>query len=249
MNDLIEILRPYLNSILVAIIGFIVAFVASKLTSRALLRFLGEGWSRFLGSLIGISIVAWTLNSVLESAGALGLVVVIATIVTAALALGSERLAADLVAGVSLFVSQVFKSGDFVHVGGYGGRVVNITLWLTTLVSEFGEYIYIRNSDVVGGTIINYSAQPGAMIAATAQIPFSSVSSAKLDELKKSLMGFSPEVETLREEYHPQVFITEVSPEAVVVQARVYVHPYADRQVEKTRLYLLLVDAIKKSGK
>jgi small-conductance mechanosensitive channel len=43
---------------------------------------------------------------ILDSTGAAGLVVVLVTAITGAFAIGSERVAADLVAGVTLFVSN-----------------------------------------------------------------------------------------------------------------------------------------------
>src|SRR5512141_531371 len=98
-----EVVKPYLNSILIGFGGFLLAFILSQAVSRLLVKPMGKGWSRFLGSLVGLAVVIWTLKLILESAGAAGFVVVIVTAITGAFALGSERTASDLVAGVSLF--------------------------------------------------------------------------------------------------------------------------------------------------
>ena len=87
------VLKPYLNSILIGFGGFLLAFILSQVVSRLLAKPIGKGWSRFLGSLVGLVVIIWTLKLILESAGAAGFVVVIVTAVTGAFALGSERTA------------------------------------------------------------------------------------------------------------------------------------------------------------
>jgi len=67
---------------------------------------------------------------ILASSGAAGLIVAVITALTAAFGLGSERIASDLVAGVSLFFSQIYNTDDFVTIAGYDGKVVQTSaLW------------------------------------------------------------------------------------------------------------------------
>ena len=110
---------------------------------------------------------------ILASSGAAGLIVAVITALTAAFGLGSERIASDLVAGVSLFFSQIYNTDDFVTIAGYDGKVVQTSLWLTTLESIHGDRIFIRNSDVVNGTIVNHSVQPGHLIFVKLILPAS----------------------------------------------------------------------------
>ncbi|MBM4428416.1 MAG: hypothetical protein FJ031_14445 [Chloroflexi bacterium] len=59
-DSLIEGARPYLNAVLIGFGGFLLAFLISQLTSRLLEKSMGRGWSRFLGSLVGLVIIIWT---------------------------------------------------------------------------------------------------------------------------------------------------------------------------------------------
>lgn len=242
------VLKPYLNSILIGFGGFLLAFILSQVVSRLLSKPMGKGWSRFLGSLVGLTIVIWTLKIILESAGAAGFVVVLVTAITGAFALGSERTASDLVAGVSLFFSQIYKPDDFVLIAGFEGRVVNTSLWLTTLESVQGDLIYIRNSDVTNSTIVNYSVQPGHLISVKVPLPVTQDINVAVAAIEKAVTGFSPEIEKVKSTYHPKVVVEVAAFGYITIEVRAYVPEMLDYGTEKTRLYLLAVNALTNAG-
>lgn len=243
-----EVLKPYLNSILIGFGGFLLAFILSQIVSRLLAKPMGKGWSRFLGSLVGLAVVIWTLKIILESAGAAGFVVVLITAITGAFALGSERTASDLVAGVSLFFSQIYKPDDFVMIAGFEGRVVNTSLWLTTLESVHGDRIYIRNSDVVNGTIVNYSVQPGHLVSVKVPLPVTQDLNVAVAEIEKAVAGFSPELEKQRDIYRPKVIVEAAAFGYITIEIRAYVPEVMDYGPEKTRLFLLATNAMIEAG-
>jgi small conductance mechanosensitive channel len=247
-DTFIEVVKPYLNAILIGFGGFILAFVVSQLVGRALAKPMGKGWSRFLGNLVGLAVVIWTLKLILESAGAAGFVVVIVTAITGAFALGSERVASDLVAGVSLFFSRIYKPDDYVSIAGYEGKVIATSLSLTTLEGIDGDLIYIRNTDVTSGTIINYSVQPGHLVNVQLILPANQDLSLAVSAIEKAIAGFSPELEKTKESYRPKVVLESAEYGYVNVQVRAYVPEVLDYGNEKTRLYLLAHNAMRNAG-
>lgn len=247
-ESLFSTIKPYLNAVLIGLGGFIVAFLLSQLVSRLLKKSMGTGWSRFLGSLVGLAVVIWTVKLILESAGAAGLVVIIVTAITGAFALGSERLAGDLVAGVSLFFSRIYTTGDIVSVAGYEGKVVNTSLGLTTLESVHGDLIYIRNSEVTSGTIVNYSVQPGHLVSVKMILPVNQDLNLAVAEIEKAIQGFCAELEKTRESYRPKVVVESAAFGYVTIEVRAYVPEMLDYGAEKTRLYLLASNAMTNAG-
>ena len=243
-----EVIRPYLNAILTGFGGFVIAYVVAQLVSRALNKSMGPAWSRFLGSLIGLAVVIWTIKLILETAGAAGFVVVLVTAVTGAFALGSERLASDLVAGVSLFFSRIYTAGDFVFIAGYEGKVVNTSLILTTLESVHGDLIYIRNSDVTSGTIVNYSVQPGHLVSVKLILPVNQDLNVAVAEIEKAIQSFSPDLEKTKDTYKPKVIVESAAFGYVTIEVRAYVPEMLDYGMEKTRLYLLATNAMTNVG-
>ena len=247
-DTFIEAVKPYLNAVLIGFGGFLLAFILSQIVSRSLSKAMGKGWSRFLGSLVGLAVVIWTLKLILESAGAAGFVVVLVTAVTGALALGSESIASDLVAGMTLFFAQIYKPGDYVSIAGYEGRVVNTSLWLTTLESVNGDHVYIRNADVTSGTIVNYSVQPGHLISVQLILPSGQDLNIAVSEIEKAIAGFSPELEKTQETYRPRVVLESAEYGYVSINVQAYVPEALDYGSDKTRLYLLAFNAMKNAG-
>jgi small-conductance mechanosensitive channel len=245
MDGIFEALKPYLNVLLIGVVGSFLAFLSSQLLTRIFSRYMGPGWSRFIGGIVAIAIVAWTIKLILDTAGAAGLLVVLVTILTAAFAIGSERVASDLVSGVSLFFSRPYQIGDIVSMAGHEGRVRTISVTQTTLESLFGDQIYIRNSDVVSGTIVNYSATPGHLLTSTIILPATEDLNTAVEVIEKSIKDFSPEM--TGSAYQSSVSVESGDPGYFNVEVRVYVPERLDYGPEKTRLFLLVTNALKKA--
>jgi len=245
-EDLLNSLRPYLNAILIGVGGFVLAFILSQITRRLLARPMGEGWSKFLASLVALVVGIWTIKLILDSTGGAGLFVVLVTILTAAFGIGAERPASDLIAGLNLFIMRSYAVGDFVSLAGYEGKVVAISLTTTTLESIYGDRIYIRNSDATSGTIVNYSSQPGHLISIKLPLPIGQDLNVGLPAVEKAIKDFSPDLSMTP--YQPTIVVEGAEDGYVIMEIRAYVTERADYGPEKTRLFLLATNAITDAG-
>jgi len=245
-ENLLNSLRPYLNALLIGVGGFVLAFILSQITRRLLARPMGEGWSKFLASLVALVVAIWTIKLILDSTGAAGVFVVLVTALTGAFAIGSERYASDFVAGINLFIARSYAVGDFVSLAGYEGKVVAISLMTTTLESIYGDWIYIRNSDAMGGTIVNYSIQPGHLISIKLPLPITQDLNIALPALEKAIKDFSPDLSNTA--YQPTIVVEGAEEGCVIIEVRAYVTERADYGPEKTRLFLLATNAITNAG-
>jgi len=70
---------------------------------------------------------------------------------------GSSSVIGNLIAGYSLIYRRTFKVGDRVQIDNHIGTVVDMKMFVTRLRSLKNEEIVIPNSNIVGGTVINYS--------------------------------------------------------------------------------------------
>jgi len=242
----LSFLRTFLNALLLGFGGFILAFLAARFSTRLIARWIGSFWGRFFGSVIGLGIVVWTIKIVLDSTGAEGMAVVIITAVTGAFALGSSLMAADLVAGLSLFLVKPYDVGQMVSLAEHEGRVVHVTLFVTVLESFLGERVYIRNSDIASSTIINYSAQPGHMISVQLSIPVQNDLNTIIRVIETASKNFSPE---LGAEYSESTVLVENATDGVyTIEVHAYVLEQLDYSADKTRLMLQVVNALQAAG-
>jgi small-conductance mechanosensitive channel len=246
-EGILEALKPYLNAILIGFAGFVVAFIVSQIVNRALARPLGHVWSRFIGSLVALAIGAWTIKLILDSTGAAGLLVVIVTAITGAFAIGSERIAGDLMAGIGLLVGRTYGAGDYVVISGQEGRVANVSLFLTTLETVNRDEIYIRNAEATSGTIINYSAHPGHLISVKVPLPVHQDLNTAVTAIQAAVKNFSPELAD-KALHQPTVVVETAEEGYFIIEVRAYMTERLDSGPEKTRLFLLAVNAIKEAG-
>lgn len=246
-NGIFEALRPYLNAILIGFGGFLVAFILSQVVSRLLARPMGSVWSRFIGSLVALAVGIWTVKLILDSTGAAGLLVVIVTAITGAFAIGSERVAGDLLAGIGIFVGRTYSAGDYVVLSGQEGRVSNVSLFLTTLETANGDEIYIRNAEATSGTIINYSAHPGHLISVKVPLPVNQDLNKAVEAIQNGVKDFAPELSD--KPFHQPTVVVETAEEGYfIIEVRAYMTERLDSGPEKTRLFLMAVNAIKEAG-
>jgi small-conductance mechanosensitive channel len=248
------LVKPYLNAVLIGIGGILAAFIASQVTSRLLSRPMGKGWSRFVSSLVALVIGIWTVKLILDSAGAVGLILVLVTAITGAFALGSERFAGDLVSGISLFSIKSYEVGDTVQLAGQEGNVTDISLMVTTLQNVQGDRIYIRNSDVTSTTIINYfsvvndKGQSSAGISVKLALPVTQDLNVAVSAIENAIKDFAPDFKNSDSIYQPSVVVETTTPGHFTLEVCAYVTERKDYGSEKTRLFLLAANAVKDAG-
>jgi small-conductance mechanosensitive channel len=92
------------------------------------------------------------------------------------LSLGSTSAVAHAVAGTILTYMRAFQVGDFVRIGNEVGEVIEKTLLVTRICTQKKEVVTIPNGTVLGGVVINYSAearQKGVIFHTTVTIGYS----------------------------------------------------------------------------
>ena len=230
------------NAIWIGLGGFLVAFLVSIIFSRLTKTI----WVRFIGNLISLAIVIWTLKLILDSTGAAGILVIGATALTGALMLGSENIASDLVAGIRLFSSRPFKTGDLVSIAGQTGKVAGVALTSTTLQGNGKERIIIRNSDVLCGTIVNFSTQFMQCIEVQVSLPAN-------QDLEKAIAAILKEIkdsssESIEEAYKPGVVCGTLSLGNLNMTVYSYVKGTLNPKNEKTRLMLTTLQALNQNS-
>ncbi|MDR0910820.1 MAG: mechanosensitive ion channel family protein [Spirochaetaceae bacterium] len=70
--------------------------------------------------------------------------------------LGSSGAIGNLVAGIMMTYMRPFKIGDMVQIQGVTGIIVEKTLTAVRIKTHFNEYVTYPNTNVLGGSIINY---------------------------------------------------------------------------------------------
>jgi len=229
------------NAVWIGIIGFLSAFIVYLLSARLTKK---KTWLRFIGNLLALVIVIWTIKLLLDSTGAAGVMVILGTALTGAFALGSETIASDFVSGIKLFASRPFTSGHLVTIAGQTGVVKDVGLTNTTLVSYGNKLTIIRNSDVVTGSIINHSTQPMQFIEIQVTLPVSQDLQKAVSVILKEIKESSPEITDDR--YMPGIICGSIVRDrwVMIVYNYVKLMDLTCLDDEKTKLMLTTIRAL-----
>jgi len=246
----IEFLRPFIENffyaILIAVGGYLVAFIVYQVLSKSLERFLGKAWSVFVGRLAGLGIMVYAVKLILDQAGAAGLVVILATALTGALAIGGQGLASDLVAALIIFFTKPFAMNDYVMIDDHEGTVVNISLSATSLDSYDGSRIVLRNATVLDSTIVNYSINPALRIEVNVPVPLNQDLENTVQVLNQCIDSFEPQVKS--PDLPPHVILASTGYGYAEFQIRVFIPSTEYFGVQRMRVFMHAVKALKEAG-
>ncbi|MFH2048190.1 MAG: mechanosensitive ion channel domain-containing protein [bacterium] len=113
--------------------------------------------------IIKLTRIALLIFVIIAALGTLGVETAsfIAVIGAAGLAVGFalQGSLSNFASGVMLIIFRPFKVGDFVEAGGNSGVVEEISIFNTHMKTIDNKEVIIPNSQVTGGSIINYSAK------------------------------------------------------------------------------------------
>jgi small conductance mechanosensitive channel len=102
-----------------------------------------------------------------------------------AISLGAKDIVADILAGLSLVFERTYYVGDIVQIGDFKGKVLEIGVRSTKLVSDTQDVKIISNHEI--GSVINCSKQ-NSICVISISLPITT----SIDELRKVLEAELP---------------------------------------------------------
>ncbi len=79
------------------------------------------------------------------------------TVLTATIGLAFQSTLANMLAGLTIHLDKPLKQGDWISVAGHEGRVMDITLRSTRIMTIEQNEVFIPNSKVLSEAVVNYS--------------------------------------------------------------------------------------------
>ena len=140
-----------------------------RLTSRVLERSrLEKSAHGFIRTMVRLVLV---FIAIMLIAGTLGVdtssLLAIFSIAGLAISLSVQNALSNTISAVMLLTSKPYKVGDYIAVSGMEGTVREIGILYTRLVTLDGRDIRIPNSQVLAGSITNYSSEENRRVVLT----------------------------------------------------------------------------------
>ncbi len=161
INLIIDKAPMIIAAVLIVVIGFIISNLIGKLVVKAMrAKGVDPSIHSFIKTVItlilklvfilsALSTLGFDINSFVTALGAAG--------ITAGLGLQSSI--SQLASGIQILVNHPFKSGDYIDVGTVSGKVHEIKMMYTVLITVDNKRVIIPNSYITTNNIINYNAE------------------------------------------------------------------------------------------
>ena len=206
-------LQPYAGLIVgaaTAILIFVIGWIAAKWVYALCLRMarrsnVDEALGRFLAALAQYAVLAVAVIAALGKVG-VQTTSLVALFGAAGLAVGLalQGNLSNFAAGVMILLFRPFTLDDLVTVGGKTGKVKEIGLFATTVVTPANETIIIPNAKITSDAISNFTELGTRRGAIAVGIAYGSDVATAME----AMIAACRDVETVLEEPAPSVYFT-----------------------------------------
>ncbi len=158
---IISKLPQLFTAALIVVIGFLISNLIGKLVVKGMqakgvdpsihsfIKTIITLILKFVFILSALSTLNIDVNSFITALGAAG--------VTAGI--GLQASISQLASGIQILANHPFKSGDYIDVGTVSGKVHEIKMMYTVLITLDNKRVIIPNSHITSNNIINYNAE------------------------------------------------------------------------------------------
>ena len=185
-------------AIAILVVGRWVAKALTNVVRRVMDRTeVGEMLSRFVGNLIYVALLAFVVLAAINQLG-VQTTSFIAVIGAAGLAIGLalQGSLSNFASGILIITLRPYKVGDYIEAGGTAGTVEEVQIFQTVLKSPGNQVIIVPNTQIMSGTITNYSTKPQRRVNLSASVGYND----DLDKVKQVLTDILAKDERVLEE-------------------------------------------------
>ena len=166
----------FIYCVIFAFIGWLLAKILCRILYKAMRR-KEKGSeksvriaSRLIRGIIYVIVILIILNAFKVPITA---IVTLLSSVGIALSLTLKDTLSNFAEGFLLMINKPFQVCDFIEVAGISGIVQSIEIIHTRLKTPDNKVVFIRNQELSGATIVNYSAEPTRRLDLTFSIGYS----------------------------------------------------------------------------
>jgi small-conductance mechanosensitive channel len=208
-------------AILVFIIGWIISKIISSIFRRGLNKTaLPDILKDFIcNAIYALLIIAVVLIAVSVLGANVGSVVIgLSAVIGLVLGFGLQDTMTNLAAGFWIALIRPYDKGDVITTNGLTGKVHNVEVLSTELLTPDNKVIFISNKDVWGKPIINYTREPIRRVDVNVGVAYGT----NLDEAIQLAIEFMKNNSLILNDPSPAVVITELADSSINLQLRAW---------------------------
>ncbi len=228
-----------LGALLILILGMWVAKLITKGVVNLMRRHkVDETLVSFSSSLLHVAMQIFVIIAALAKLN-INTTSFVAILGAAGLAVGLalQGSLANFASGVLIIIFRPFRVGDFIEAGGAIGVVSEISIFTTILNTPDNKKTIVPNAQVMGGNIINYSANDTRRVDLSAGIGYAD----DIDKARAAIESVLAEVDGVLETPAPDILVSEMADSSVNFAVRPWCKP-----ADYWAVYFGVIEGIKK---
>ena len=230
-------------NLVTAILIFFVGKWIVNLVVRAILRAMQKGdmdvtLRRFIANLARALLMVFVIIAAIDHLG-IQAASLIALLGAAGLAVGLalQGSLSNFAAGVLIVLFRPYKVGDWIEGGGVSGAVEEVQILTTVLKTGDNKRVIIPNSQIMGSTITNYSANDTRRVDLVVGVSYND----DLDQVRKELESLVAADDRILDEPAVTIAVSELADSSVNFVVRPWV-----KTSDYWGVFFSLTEAIKK---
>jgi potassium efflux system protein len=159
--------------------------------------------------------------------------------------LGLQNIVNNLVSGIILIFERPFQIGDYIEVAGKTGRVKDISIRSSKLISMAGSEIIVPNGDLLSGHVINWTLSNNHMRVSL------DLKLAATNELEQAKQLISEEVLSNRNtlaQVAPEILLRGINGQVYDLQVQFWINNIRHEQLLKSEILAAIHQRFNKEG-
>lgn len=243
---LIEVLPGLISGVLVFLIFWLGWGLVSRVIQRVFARLdTDRTLEEFIQTMLRYAILLVGLISALAEFG-IDTKAMLASLGVVGLTLGfaARDTLSNLISGLFIFWDRPFVLGDLVEFGGFYGRVDQITMRSTRLVTVDGKMVAIPNANIINAPVISYTNFPHIRL----DIEITVAVDQDLGAVRAHFLELVETEAQFLAEPPPRMVVTAINDYNVAVQFRVWLADEKEHISQRFRLREHLYEHLSEAG-
>ncbi|NML37251.1 mechanosensitive ion channel [Chitinophaga sp. G-6-1-13] len=184
------------------------------------------------GFLIAIAASGLPMDKITVVLGALGV----------GIGLGLQNIVNNLVSGVILIFERPLKIGDYVEVAGQKGRMKDIGIRSSRMVTTEGAEVTVPNGDLLSSKLINWTLSNNHI---RAELLFTIAPSAALPLAKKIILEEVSASDAIIGKVAPELLVKSINDSSVALKLQVWIQNVHQEEAFKSRMLQQIYQRLK----
>ncbi len=192
-----------------------------------------------------ILLIGGFLLAVVASGLPVDRITVILGALSVGIGLGLQNIVNNFVSGVVLIFDRPLRIGDVVELGDKKGRVKEIGIRASTLITQDGAEVIIPNGDILSHNIVNWTLTNNQIRAV---INFSVESLPGEGELKKDIGDIIKGNDNVVKTHEPEMLVNNIAANSIQLSFMFWCIDVTKVDVAKSDISRAIIDYLKKKG-